>query len=163
MAEIEASRELSRTEVATYLREFATQLESTKQTARSNRNESAARENRDTQDQVRGETATDATEQRNPIEGTNQRTPTDEANRRTSNETDREGAASDSGSISKHGKVTFVVGNDSATINPPENLTFDVAVDSDSAMMSAATHRSVNFHLEWDVTDVDEDDELSIE
>ncbi|WP_272942289.1 amphi-Trp domain-containing protein [Halogranum rubrum] len=63
----------------------------------------------------------------------------------------------------KYDRVTFFVGNDSTTINPPETVTFEAAVDSDSAMLTSTSRRSVDFHLEWDTDVVDDEGDLHIE
>lgn len=61
------------------------------------------------------------------------------------------------------GKVTIVAGNESATINPPETLTFDVEVDTDSSVLQGrATERSATFSLRWNADYVQEDDEISV-
>lgn len=60
------------------------------------------------------------------------------------------------------GKVTLLVGNDSATINPPREVTFGVEVGSDSSLMSGDAE-VVEFRMHWDANEVPEDDELRIE
>lgn len=61
------------------------------------------------------------------------------------------------------GKVTIVAGNESATINPPETLTFDVEVDTDSSVLQGrATERSATFSLRWNAERVEGDDEIGI-
>lgn len=60
------------------------------------------------------------------------------------------------------GKVTLLVGNDSATINPPREVTFGVEVGSDSSLMSGDAE-IVEFRMHWDANDVPRDDELRIE
>lgn len=109
MTEIEAEREMTRTEVADYLREFAAQL--------------------DTSEAV--------SESRSPHE--------------------RDG--------DDH-RVTFMVGSDSATIDPPETVTFEVEVESDSSLVGSGVEHEVEFELAWqtEATDESEDEaELEIE
>lgn len=61
------------------------------------------------------------------------------------------------------GKVTIVAGNESATINPPETLTFDVEVDTDSSVLRGrATERNATFSLRWNADYVSEDDEIGV-
>ncbi|WP_227352800.1 amphi-Trp domain-containing protein [Haladaptatus salinisoli] len=60
-------------------------------------------------------------------------------------------------------KVTFMVGNDSATVNPPETVSFVVEVNSDSSLVSPDETQRVGFELRWDADEIPEDDELSIE
>jgi hypothetical protein len=45
-------------------------------------------------------------------------------------------------------RVTFMVGDDSATINPPEQLSFEVAVGSDGSIVGNGDHE-VSFELAW--------------
>lgn len=60
-------------------------------------------------------------------------------------------------------KVTVVAGNESATINPPETVTFDVEVATDSSILEGAgSERSATFSLRWNEEHVEEDDELSV-
>lgn len=48
-------------------------------------------------------------------------------------------------------RVTFMVGNDSATINPPEELSFGVAVESDGSFVGIDRDHEVPFELSWQV------------
>jgi hypothetical protein len=56
-----------------------------------------------------------------------------------------------------------MVGNDSATVNPPETVSFVVEVNSDSSLVSPEETQRVGFELVWDADKIPEDDELSIE
>ncbi|SEO56838.1 hypothetical protein SAMN04487948_103271 [Halogranum amylolyticum] len=155
MTEIETSRELSRADVAAYLREFADQLDAkgtheADGTTRSDRERTNPAETRP-DDRTTATNATSDTGRDRSVE------PSENAER-----TDTDSGA-DVGHRTKYDKVTFYVGDDSATINPPETMTLDVAVDSDSAMLTSASRRSVDFHLEWDADAVDDGDELHIE
>lgn len=60
-------------------------------------------------------------------------------------------------------KVTLVTGNESATINPPETLNFDVEVDTEAGLLEAGNDHSATFRLSWDSEHVEADDDLSIE
>ncbi len=60
-------------------------------------------------------------------------------------------------------KLTIVAGNESATINPPETLTFDIEVDTDSGLLETASEHTASFTLRWDASEVADDDELTIE
>lgn len=61
------------------------------------------------------------------------------------------------------GKVTIVAGNESATINPPGTLTFDVEVATDSSLLEGrSTERSATFRLRWNEDHVEENDELGV-
>lgn len=99
MTEIAAHREMTRTEVAEYLREFATQLD-----------------------------------------------PSGAASRPTADAGD-----------TADGRVTFVVGDDSATINPPEMVGFGVAVESDSGIVGSTVEREVGFELTWEAEATEDD------
>ena len=107
MTELEAEQEMTRTEVADYLREFARQLDT-------------------------------AVPEVEPIgEGED---PTD-------------------------GRVTFMVGNNSTTINPPETVEFEVSIGSDSELLGAGEEQEVEFELSWETTEAetaDDEDPLEI-
>ena len=68
----------------------------------------------------------------------------------------------DEGSIPEDGRVTFLVGNDSATINPPETVRFEVEVDSDSSLMGDEKAESVEFEISWSADAVEETDDFLI-
>ncbi|WP_372910490.1 hypothetical protein [Salinigranum sp.] len=106
MAEIETQRQMTRTEIAEVLREFATQLD--------------------------------------PAYAGDLPVGDDE----------RE-AASDV-------KGTLVVGNRSATINPPETLEFDVEVASDSSLVGGDVAEHVSFGLRWKPEATEDDGEFEI-
>lgn len=99
MTELESTRELTRADVADYLREFAAQLDA-------------------------------STAVPDPIP-----------------ERDRE---------DDDGRVTFVVGDDSATINPPDRVTFDVEVESDPSLVGSEVEHEVTFGLSWQTEATDE-------
>jgi hypothetical protein len=152
MADIETSRELSRSDVATYLREFADQLD------------------------TRGTTHTDNTQPLDDTAGSPETTHPDDTHGKTGTPPDAAGPQSNTGTdadtdtdeaetnhAGTYDKVTVFVGNDSATINPPETMTFEVVVDDDSAMLTSSNRRSVDFHLEWDTDAVDDEGDLHIQ
>lgn len=61
-------------------------------------------------------------------------------------------------------KVTVIVGNESATISPPETMSFGVEVDAEDSLLGGPTgERGVVFSLGWSSEDVETDDELGIE
>ena len=102
MTEIETQREMTRTEVAEYLREFADQLD-----------------------------------------------------RGGPEIPDAEGTPGE-------GKVTLLVGNDSATINPPETVTFEIEVESDRSLVGSEVEESVAFEVTWRADQTEEHDEIEI-
>lgn len=93
MTEIEAKQEMTRAEVADYLRDFAAQLDTS-------------------------EGSPDARVQRER----------DDDHR-----------------------VTFMVGNDSATINPPKTITFEVEVESEGSLIGEGAEQEVEFELAWQI------------
>ncbi|WP_435156875.1 amphi-Trp domain-containing protein [Haladaptatus sp. DFWS20] len=126
MAELEAEFEKSRSDIATYLREFADKLDS------------------------------------NGTQHTNASSRTQGANETTSMTDSTDDTSVHQSDANNQEKVTILVGNDSATVNPPETLSFSVAVDSDSSLMDSGAEESVTFTLRWASDDVQEDDELSV-
>jgi hypothetical protein len=63
-------------------------------------------------------------------------------------------------------KVTVIVGNESATLNPPETLSFGVDVDSEDSLLGGPTgERGVTFSLSWSSEDVETEagDEFDVE
>lgn len=107
MTELEARQEMTRTEVADYLREFAAQLDTSSAAA-----------------------------------GSRPHQPGEDDD----------------------GRVTFMVGNDSATINPPETIMFEVEVESDSPILGGE-EQEVEFELTWQAeasSDTDDEEELEI-
>jgi hypothetical protein len=61
------------------------------------------------------------------------------------------------------GKVTLTVGNESATVNPPNTVEFGMAVDSTSGMLESSERETVEFALRWDTEATDDDSGLSIQ
>ncbi|KTG08160.1 hypothetical protein AUR64_00875 [Haloprofundus marisrubri] len=166
MAELETSRELSRAEVAAYLREFADELDrrddGTTHHDEAHRTDTSNRTTGGTTDTHTTE-STDAT--RTSRDSPDTATTAEDNTADTAGTTDEttDGENSQTHSNTNYRKVTFLVGNDSATINPPETVSFDVAVDSDSSLMEAGTRERVDFSIAWDADSVPEDDELRIE
>ncbi|WP_158058334.1 hypothetical protein [Halorussus halophilus] len=81
--------------------------------------------------------------------------PTDEAESDTAREDEAETPSGE--------KVTLLVGNESATINPPGTVDFDVSVDSDAALVGSSETQHVSFQLTWEGEEVETDDELRVE
>jgi len=48
-------------------------------------------------------------------------------------------------------RVTLVVGGDSATVTLPETVDFDIEVSSRSGMLSSDVTQSIDFYLSWKV------------
>lgn len=107
MTEIEAEQQMSRSEVADYLREFADQLDTS----------------------------------RIASEGISRDEDEDDP------------------------RVTFMIGNDSATINPPETVQFEVSVESESSIIGESGEQEVEFELAWETEAAEEregEEELEI-
>jgi hypothetical protein len=139
MADTEAEREMSRTEVADYLRTFADELDTTTPTRPERQSETS--DTPDGEHQQRDET-------RSASDSASEGEPSDESGILDSladddheneegddqrNHSDRDRDRSDDSKQSPR-KVTFLVGNDSTTINPPETVAFEMAVDSESSV-----------------------------
>lgn len=137
MAEIETEREMSRAEVAAYLHEFADRLGGGGSAGGETSGERASG----------GEFVTAAEDERD-----------DEAS--VSNEADAPGKTPQG---EYGGKVTFTVGNESATVNPPDTVHFEMAVDSTSGMLESGARETVEFALHWDAEATDENGELDIQ
>lgn len=118
MTELSSVRKSTRSEVAQFLRQFASQLEQAEAVVGGHSTESGA-------------------EARVPGE--------------------------DGSTPGPDGKVTMTVGNDSATINPPETVEFEVEVGEDDPLVSGETERHLEFGLTWDAESVVEDDSLEID
>lgn len=164
MREIETERVVTRAEAAEYLRQFADKL-----AGDGDHTGSHADDHTTSGDHAGAATSGGTTR------GTTQQSPgrPSDASESTTVETREEAAGpadettttaqegtADAGR--SYGKVTFLVGNDSATVNPPEEVTLNVEVGEDSSMMSSGAE-TVTFSLHWDKDTVPESDELRIE
>lgn len=133
MASLDSTQDRTRAEIATHLREFADELDPGRQPNSGTRNERTH------------DTGTQETD----IQGTDM----------TTGASDRD----QSQGSSVGDKVTVIAGNESATINPPQTCTFDVAIDTDSDLLDTGAERSTTFTIRWDAEQVEADDELSVE
>lgn len=153
MSDLDFETEKTRTEVANYLREFADELEG----GRAHRSP--------------GDSSDDTVDIGNEgVEGGRDRVADDEpettGESRTTgtpgiDETSEHPEAG--GGTSSEDRVTLVVGNESATINPPERLRFAVSADTDDSLLEAGADRGVTFSLRWDAETVEESDDIAIE
>ncbi|WP_435346354.1 amphi-Trp domain-containing protein [Haloarchaeobius sp. HRN-SO-5] len=137
MKELETKREMSREEVAAYFRAFADQLDGTDES---------------------DEHARGASDRSTVTDESGVGTPTD----RERGSADRQ-ATDETSTRSDYGKVTFHVGNDSHTINPPEIVQFQMEIDSDRSLLGGDEDRGVVFELGWDADAVERDDEFRVE
>lgn len=60
-------------------------------------------------------------------------------------------------------RVTFLVGDDSATIDPPETMTFEVEVETDHSLVGSEVEHEVEFELSWTTEASDESDEAELD
>jgi type IV secretory pathway VirB10-like protein len=168
MADTEAEREMSRTEVADYLRTFADELDTNTPTQTEHQSETSdAPEGEEQQrDETRSTSDSASEEESSDESGVLDSLADDdhenEAGDDQRNHSDRDRDRSDDSEQSPR-KVTFMVGNDSTTINPPETVAFEMAVDSESSIFGAETGRTARFALHWDEENVSEDDEFAIQ
>lgn len=135
MAEIEANREMNRTEIAEYLRAFADELHPSD----TGEEDDHQREEEHSGDETKDSSGSDILD-----------SLTDDEDRAESMDQQQR-------------KVTFMVGSESTTINPPNTITFEMKVDSESSLFGSETGKSTTFALHWDEEDVPEDEELSIQ
>lgn len=133
MADIKTDREMSRAEVATYLHRFADKLGGDA--------DDATRTDRTTENDA-ASSESETTAATDEVDGTDQRSQTEPE--------------------SANKRVTFTLGNDSATVNPPETIEFEVAVDSTAGMLESGSHETVTFTLQWDAEATDDDGELDV-
>lgn len=174
MAEIESEQALPRSEIAAYLREFADELDTARTdfdvgregSEHEHRTDDATGSAESPDDAVGatdrggGQVVTTEEEEPSEIEANEMKTSDTETTERTAETTDR--TVEDSPGIATDDRVTLVVGNESATVNPPGTPTFVIEVDSDSSLVGSGEQQRVTFQLEWEVEDVDEDSRIEI-
>lgn len=143
MAELEAERDMSRAEVAEYLHLFADKLDTG-----------------DSEQSTGAYGTTDRQVERDEVRGGEETAASGDTESQGQTEYQSDTAVTERSSA---GKMTFMVGNESTTINPPDTVTFEVTVDSESSLIGSETGRTARFALHWDDADVAEDEELSIQ
>lgn len=162
MVDIETSQEMTRAEVAAYLRQFADKLD-----ARGTQHTQQTHQAQQTQHTEGGRPVEETRQGQTTARDTPSSTETGQTTQTSADttQTSTESTSEESGAAhhARYDKLTFFVGNDSTTINPPETMRFDIAVDDDSAMLTSGNRRSVDFHLEWDTDVVEDDGSLHIE
>ena len=184
MREIETERVVTRNEAAEYLRQFADRLaeeghqfgeNATSETGTTGTTTTGTTASSTQQSSDRTADATGTEAGRTDATGTTQGESTDLTGGGATDASRNQGVDSTQGETTattgegateerhhRYGKVTFLVGNDSATVNPPEEVTLGVEVGEDSSMMSSGAE-TVTFSLHWDKDTVPESDELRIE
>jgi len=136
MVELESAGEMTRSEVAAFLREFASELddrqreEADDDTARV----TGDREGVTTERQTEGTSDDTRTQESAPIESARERK-----------------------------RITLIVGGDSATVTVPHAMEFDVEVESRSPMFASGVKQGVDFELAWEIEDPDQLDDDWIE
>ena len=159
MSGLKTERTVTRTEAAEYLREFADKLASGgSERSGDDRTVGAGGDRSMSDDPATGTNTTGETT--TGTADTSTRGATEETSHGT--ETGRTPDQSGDAGAHRYEKVTFLVGNESATVNPPEEVTLNIEVGEDSAMMSSGAE-TVSFTLHWDKEAVPESDELRIE
>jgi hypothetical protein len=166
MADTEAEREMSRTDVADYLRTFADELDTTTPTQTEHQSETSDAPEGEHQQRDETRSASDsASEEESSDESGVLDSLADDDHENEAGDDQRNHSDRDRADDSEQSprKVTFLVGNDSTTINPPETVAFEMAVDSESSIFGAETGRTARFALHWDEENVSEDDEFAIQ
>lgn len=59
-------------------------------------------------------------------------------------------------------KVTLVVGNHSATINPTESIDFDIEIDAKDPLVGSEVKERVIFDMSWTHEQIEEDEDVEI-
>ena len=136
MVELESAGEMTRSEVAAFLREFASELDDRQ---REEADDDTAR--------VTGDREGVTTERQ--TEGTSDDTPP------------QEGVPIESARERK--RITLIVGGDSATVTVPHTMSFDVEVESRSPMFGSGVKQGIDFELAWEIEDPDQLDDDWIE
>lgn len=98
------------------------------------------------------------------LEATNEMTRSDVAEflREFAVQLDTAGPTTDAPAEADSNRVTFMVGSESATIDPPEMVRFEVEVDADGSLVGDDVEHEVEFELAW-TTDGTEADEPQVE
>ena len=137
MVELESAGEMTRSEVAAFLREFADEL-----------NDRPTREEYD-DDTARATGDREGVTAERQTEGTSDDTRTQES------------APIESARERK--RITLIVGGNSATVTVPHTMNFDVEVESRSPMFSSGVKQGIDFELAWEIEDPDQLDDDGIE
>ena len=136
MVELESAGEMTRSEVAAFLREFASEL-----------------------DDRQREEADDDTAR---VTGDREGVTTERQTKGTSDDTPpQEGVPIESARERK--RITLIVGGDSATVTVPHTMNFDVEVESRSPMFGSGVKQGIDFELAWEIEDPDQLDDDWIE
>lgn len=147
MVELESEGEMTRSEVAAFLREFASELD----------DGSVGGD----MEFVDGETL-DEQQAEHREEFVDDQDDFDDETFGGDGQRREEGAEGDSLDAKR---ITLIVGGDSATVTVPNTMEFDVEVESRSPMFSSGVNQEIEFELSWEIEDPDEigDDRIEVE
>lgn len=152
MVELESEGEMTRSEVAAFLREFASELD----------DGSVGGDMEFVDDEeLDGETL-DEQQAEHREEFVDDRDDFDDETFGGDGQRREEGAEGDSLDAKR---ITLIVGGDSATVTVPNTMEFDVEVESRSPMFSSGVNQEIEFELSWEIEDPDEigDDRIEVE
>jgi len=127
MVELDSEGELTRREVADFLREFADELEDGAAVGLGD----AGKEEFDDEPEIIGE-------------------PTSAGSR---DERGEEGPDAEARNLKR---ITLIVGGDSATVSVPGTMAFDVEVASRSPMLKSGVSQGIEFELSWEIDNPDD-------
>ena len=136
MVELESAGEMTRSEVAAFLREFASELDDRQ---REEADDDTARVTGDRE----GVTMERQTEGTSDDTRTQESAPIESARERK--------------------RITLIVGGNSATVTVPHTMNFDVEVESRSPMFGSGVKQGIDFELAWEIEDPDQLDDDWIE
>jgi hypothetical protein len=153
MVELETRGEMTRRQVADFLREFADELDDGPGGHRGT-------EHREGTDYDAG-----FEEDRSPRDEVSEGPSRDEP---TAVDRAAAGVDNDAEDETHRGepkRVTFIVGGDSATVTLPDTVEFDVEIGSRSPMLGSGVNQEIEFELAWEIDDPDvaHDDPIEIE
>lgn len=143
MAELESKQTLPRSEIAEYLHEFADEFDTDPSATVSevrSPDEPIDEDERDDSDAQAGIPTDDE-----PLESTS-----------------NDESGMDSDATDPEERVTLIVGDDSATVHPPDAADFEIEVDSDSSLVQSGEQQRVTFELEWKVEETPGEEDMEV-
>lgn len=151
MVELESEGELTRSEVALFLREFANELDDDAHDTDRERGEFVG--DADGPDDTFDERQEEHREEF--IDDVDERERDRGQDDSFEGERERREEFAGEGSLD-HKRITLIVGGDSATVTVPNTVEFDVEVESRSPMFSFGVNQGIEFELSWDIENPDE-------
>lgn len=152
MSDIDIETEQTRAEIAAYFRNFADELDRDGAGGRDVTNEVRGTETRGNHQ------STGTTTDTGPGDTNTDSSPTGDSRSTGARSTDDETRG-----VGGDDSVTIIIGNESATINPPDTMRFQIEVESDSSMLSPGEDRMARFTLTWAGEEVPPNDDIRIE